>query len=128
MNGGKPSECFSVAITDHKKNEWIFSTPHEQHVPLLQPSRSIIHNNKSNIGMNRYNEIFRIPPLPGFATNLKPKRFFGGLLEGTLTTLEAAIKVNIPIPWCQFPRSPCKPTFLYYLPVADACFFSALSI
>jgi hypothetical protein len=38
----------------------------------------------------------------------KPKRFFGGFLTGAVTTLEAAIKVNIPIPFCQFPRSPCK--------------------
>ena len=38
----------------------------------------------------------------------KPKRFFGGLLAGSVTTLEMAIKVNIPIPFCQFPNSPCK--------------------
>ena len=39
-----------------------------------------------------------------------PKRFFGGFLTGAVTTLEAAIKVNIPIPFCQYPRSPCKIT------------------
>ena len=37
-----------------------------------------------------------------------PKRFFGGFLFGAVTTLEAAVKVNIPIPFCQFPNSPCK--------------------
>ena len=39
---------------------------------------------------------------------IKPKRFFGGFLAGAITTLEMAIKVNIPIPFCQFPNSPCK--------------------
>ena len=38
----------------------------------------------------------------------QPKRFFGGFLAGSVTTLEMAIKVNIPIPFCQFPNSPCK--------------------
>ena len=40
---------------------------------------------------------------------IKPKRFFGGFLSGAVTILEMAIKVNIPIPFCQFPNSPCKP-------------------
>ena len=35
-------------------------------------------------------------------------RFFGGFLNGAVTVLEAAIKVNIPIPFCEFPNSPCK--------------------
>ena len=39
---------------------------------------------------------------------IKPKRFFGGFLSGAVTVLEMAIKVNIPIPFCQFPNSPCK--------------------
>ena len=32
-----------------------------------------------------------------------------GLLRGSKITLEAHIKMNTPIPFCQFDGSPCKP-------------------
>ena len=47
--------------------------------------------------------------LPQMKAKKSPKaRFFGGFLKGAVTVLEAAVKVNIPIPFCQFPNSPCK--------------------
>ena len=67
-----------------------------------------ILNRRSNISnaiISKTSNIVRSETLNEKKT---PKRFFGSFLFGAVTTLEAAIKVNIPIPFCQFPNSPCK--------------------
>ena len=45
------------------------------------------------------------------ATTTRPriKRVFGGIFgSGTTALIESALKVSIPIPFCQAPGSPCK--------------------
>ena len=71
-----------------------------------------IFNHRSNISnaiISKASNIVRSETLNEKKT---PKRFFGSFLFGAVTTLEAAIKVNIPIPFCQFPNSPCKIKFI----------------
>lgn len=73
-------------------------------------------NNQNHIvERNQYNRTNTIQPqsyIDPLAEKRTPKRFFGGFLSGAVTVLEAAIKVNIPIPFCQFPNSPCKINFM----------------
>jgi hypothetical protein len=45
-------------------------------------------------------------------TTIKPlprvKRVFGNFFHGATAVVESAIKIGIPIPFCQFPNAPCK--------------------
>ena len=40
----------------------------------------------------------------------KPKvtRFFGNFFPGSMATIDTALNIHIPIPFCQFENSPCK--------------------
>ena len=38
----------------------------------------------------------------------KVTRVFGNFFPGTMAVVESALKVSIPIPFCQFENSPCK--------------------
>ena len=52
-----------------------------------------------------------------------------GLLRGTKITLEAHIKMNTPIPFCQFENSPCKEACPYprVLGFPRSCYCSKIS-
>ena len=73
---------------------------------FMRPENILNHrSNISNAIISKASNIVRSETINEKKT---PKRFFGSFLFGAVTTLEAAIKVNIPIPFCQVPNSPCK--------------------
>ena len=88
---------------------------------FMSPENILNHrSNISNAIISKASNIVRSETLNEKKT---PKRFFGSFLFGAVTTLEAAIKVNIPIPFCQFPNSPCKIIFISCSGVFFRCFY-----
>ena len=73
---------------------------------LTPPSQAVAYNDTLPAYHHRHYYADPLMSVPEPRPQIK--RVFGNFFPGTMAVVESALKINIPIPFCQFENSPCK--------------------